>query len=105
MDAKLSLRTMERVTKSKSLSMGSVDQGRSKEHIKGRGKDMRLNKFRGLDRYGNWHHGCYLESWIYDQDKIPQDIAYIQKDMKSEAIQVRPETVGQYLGVPDRNGK
>lgn len=65
---------------------------------------MRDYKFRGKDRCGEWHYGSIVTGWMYDENKQPFDTAYIKKDINRDAVQVDPETVGQYTGVPDENG-
>lgn len=65
---------------------------------------MREIKFRGCDKYGNWHVGGYLRSWMYDEDHIPQTTIYIIKGFEEE-IQVDPKTIGQYIGLKDKNGR
>lgn len=61
-------------------------------------------KFRGMDIRGNWHYGNlsiltqkvnHVEAGTYISNSVGLPFAY----------QVRPETVGQYTGLYDKNGK
>jgi len=54
-------------------------------------------KFRGLDVNGTWHYGlpCITKEGYFISNKagMPQ------------AFKIRPETLSEYAGVPDKNGK
>lgn len=61
-------------------------------------------KFRGMDIKGNWYYGNlsilkqnvdHVKAGSYISNKVGLPFAY----------QVRPETVGQFTGLYDRNGK
>lgn len=65
---------------------------------------MREYKFRGMDLQGRWFYGNlailtkkvdHLEAGSYISNSVGMPFAY----------PVRPETVGQYIGLCDRNGK
>lgn len=59
---------------------------------------MREILFRGKDIKGNWYEGLLAHN-------IAKDEWYISnKAGISTAYQVRPETVGQYTGLTDKNG-
>lgn len=58
-------------------------------------------KFRGKDQRGQWHYGSLVMGWMYDENLQPFDTAYIQKNIHRAAVQVLPETVGQYTGRGD----
>jgi len=56
------------------------------------------NKFRGLDKRGEWHYGFYWES--------PNGIAYIKErinEYHSADFEVKKETVGQFINSTDKN--
>jgi len=64
---------------------------------------MREIKFRGMDVDGNWHYGNLAV--------LPEDVRHLKKGhyISNEAglpfaYQVRPDTVGQYTGLNDKNG-
>ncbi|MEK5415113.1 MULTISPECIES: hypothetical protein [Paenibacillus] len=64
----------------------------------------REHKFRGMDLEGNWHIGNLAI--------LPEDVRHLKKGyyISNEAglpfaYQVRPETVGQYIGRADDKGK
>ncbi|WP_340398086.1 hypothetical protein NST50_15370 [Paenibacillus sp. FSL E2-0202] len=64
----------------------------------------RQHKFRGMDLAGNWHFGNLAI--------LPEDVRHLKKGhyISNEAglpfaYQVRPETVGQYIGRSDDKGK
>lgn len=62
------------------------------------GLKMREILFRGKDIKGNWYEGLLAQ-------KISKDEWYIfNKAGISRAYQVRPETIGQYTGLTDKNG-
>lgn len=59
---------------------------------------MREILFRGKDIKGNWYEGLLAHN-------IAKDEWYISnKAGISTAYQVRPETIGQYTGLTDKNG-
>lgn len=61
---------------------------------------MREIKFRGLDKYGKWHYGYF---WI-----AVDGTNYIKEDISknhSADFEIIPETVGQYIGMEDKNRK
>lgn len=65
---------------------------------------MREIKFRGKDIAGEWHYGLLAV--------LPENVRMLQKGhyISNEAglafaYQVIPETVGQFIGLPDRNDK
>lgn len=65
---------------------------------------MRQIKFRAMDIHGNWHYGL-LAIIPSKKDGVLPD-TYISNDAgKPYAYQVRPETVGQFTGLHDKNGK
>lgn len=64
---------------------------------------MREIKFRGMDIHGNWSYGLlavltenvdHVKAGYYISNKVGLPFAY----------QVRPETVGQFTGLHDKNG-
>lgn len=65
---------------------------------------MREINFRGLDINGNWHIGLVAESAGFSGQ--PERGIYISNTVGMPwAYQVRIETLGQYTGLKDKNGK
>lgn len=65
---------------------------------------MREIKFRGMDINGNWYHGLLSISQGYKGQ--PEKGYYISNSGGMPwAYQVRPETIGQYTGLKDKEGK
>ncbi|WP_059050007.1 YopX family protein [Paenibacillus senegalimassiliensis] len=62
-------------------------------------------KFRGKDQRGQWHYGSLVMGWMYDENKQPEDTAYIQHSIHHAANWVDLATVGQYTGLNDRYDK
>ena len=61
---------------------------------------MREIKFRGLDKKGNWHYGFYWEA--------PDGTTWIKEKISESHyadFEVIRETVGQFINLPDKNGK
>jgi uncharacterized phage protein (TIGR01671 family) len=72
---------------------------------------MREILFRGkrIDN-GEWVEGYYTKvKWYLDGKKkhiiFPLDVAIFPRAEVSEYVEVIPETVGQYTGLTDKNGK
>ena len=75
---------------------------------------MREYKFRGKSKYyDKWVYGFYLEQDVYNlgskktkKDLIEKNASLIVEDSKRpSATPVMHETVGQYTGLKDKNGK
>jgi uncharacterized phage protein (TIGR01671 family) len=68
---------------------------------------MRTIKFRGLRVDGKgWAYGHYTHSWYWHGkglEKRNVDEHWIW-DEHGQAIEVKPETVGQFTGLTDKNG-
>jgi len=70
-------------------------------------------KFRGMTEEGEWVYGWYFEaggcSYILPED-IPVSCGHIENkkdaiDYLTDFIEVIPESIGQYTGLKDKNGK
>lgn len=62
----------------------------------------RVNKYRGKDRKtGQWVYGSYVKTAIGLHYIVPQNL------ISNELLMfvVDPETVGQFIGLPDKNDK
>lgn len=69
---------------------------------------MREILFRGKDIVGNWHIGnlAIVKKDIYNEAGTIKVGSYISNSCGVPfAYQVRPETVGQFTGLLDKNGK
>ncbi len=61
-------------------------------------------KFRGLSINGEWHYGFIHQ--INSRNRLGEEGWYISNRGGAPlAFQIRPETVGQYIGLLDKNGK
>ena len=63
---------------------------------------MRTIKFRGKDSNGNWHYGDLEHSPIGKFCRIHE---YRENGFYKWHADVDPETIGQYTGLTDKNGK
>ncbi len=71
---------------------------------------MREILFRGKTLTGKWVEGAYYKQELFYGDKEDADIIITSKetldnDFALERYIVIPETVGQYTGLTDKNGK
>lgn len=63
-------------------------------------------KFRGLSLNGEWRIGYVSVIKVKMPNQPPEPGSYISNSVgRPFAYAVRPETVGQYTGLKDRNGK
>lgn len=58
---------------------------------------MKTLKFRGLTGNDNWVYGYYFYDSVHDAHQIV--------GVNGVFYTVKPETVGQFTGLPDKNGK
>lgn len=61
---------------------------------------MREIKFRGLDYEGKWRYG-----FVFIGKNIPKSLIEIEEGTVQITYDVIPETIGQYIGLKDKNGK
>lgn len=61
---------------------------------------MREIKFRGKDNYAEWHYGL-----PYYIGKISTWLAYFNDEGTLENACINTDTLGQFTGMKDRNGK
>lgn len=68
-------------------------------------------KFRGRDKNGVWHYGFLNYSpiqtafFIHVVEHTPPTMQDPCGDVYSHSFEIDPETVGQYTGVKDKNGR
>ena len=65
---------------------------------------MREIKFRGLGINGGWYYGLFFKS-LGAKGQLPKGFYLSIAVGIPWAYQIRPETVGQYTGLKDKNGK
>lgn len=63
---------------------------------------MREIKFRGRDEHGDWHYGAFM-GVFFDGVVAPIEYANIYDD--GMANRVLPDTVGQFTGLKDCDGR
>lgn len=61
---------------------------------------MKEIKFRGLDYGGKWRYG-----FVFIGKNVPKASIDVEEGTVQICYEVRPETIGQYTGLKDRNGK
>jgi len=66
---------------------------------------MRPIKFRGLSINGEWHIGLLSHSTGAKGHTVPEGWYISNKAGMPWAYQIRPETVGQFTALTDKNGK
>jgi uncharacterized phage protein (TIGR01671 family) len=65
---------------------------------------MREIKFRGLSVNGEWHYGLLCE--VKEKRNCLEKGFYISnRSGMPFSYQIRPETIGQYIGLKDKKGK
>ena len=63
---------------------------------------MREIKFRGRDEHGDWHYGAFM-GVFFDGVVAPIEYANIYDD--GMANRVLPDTIGQFTGLKDADGR
>ena len=66
---------------------------------------MREILFRGKNKFGSWHYGYYTEGYYLDGTAVSWIEVVDRKEKDAESVTVIPETVGQFTGLTDKNGK
>lgn len=71
---------------------------------------MREILFRGKTKNGQWVYGCYYKQKQFYGEKVECDCIIVTDDILSNDLgldyeEVIPETVGQFTGLYDKNGK
>lgn len=66
---------------------------------------MREILFRGKNKYGKWHYGYYTEGYYIDGTAVSWIEVVDRKKKDTECPTVIPDTVGQFTGLTDKNGK
>lgn len=78
--------------------------------------EQREIKFRGLTPKGDWVYGTYHYSadlkhhYILNREKLIKEETYLDQPTyfylhENEVHEIKPESVGQYTGLKDKNGK
>ena len=66
---------------------------------------MRKIKCRGRDEK-KWHYGYYVDGYMFDDMLgLWESVPFIVQRQLEGDVRVEAETVGQYTGVEDKNGK
>ena len=81
--------------------------GYEKRHYNAKPNDMKENKFRGfVEAESRWIYGDLLHSyWHLDGVVYETAIRYKINDGYSYPIPVKPDTVGQFTGLYDKDGR
>lgn len=66
---------------------------------------MREILFRGKSKFGSWHYGFYTEGYYLDGTPVSWIDEVDRKKKQTDSPTVIPETVGQFTGRIDKNGK
>lgn len=66
---------------------------------------MREILFRGKNKRGKWYYGYYTEGYYLDGTPVSWIEVVDRKKEDTESATVIPETVGQFTGLTDKNGK
>ena len=66
---------------------------------------MREILFRGKSKHGKWYYGFYTEGYYLDGTPVAWIEVVDRKKKETDSPTVDPNTVGQYTGLTDKNGK
>lgn len=66
---------------------------------------MREILFRGKSKHGEWYFGFYTEGYYLDGTPVSWIDVVDRKKKETDSPTVIPETVGQFTGLTDKNGK
>ena len=66
---------------------------------------MREILFRGKSKHGEWYFGFYTEGYYLDGTPVSWIEVVDRKKKETDSPTVIPETVGQFTGLTDKNGK
>ena len=66
---------------------------------------MREILFRGKSKHGKWYYGFYTEGYYLDGTSVAWIEVVDRKKKETDSPTVIPETVGQFTGMTDKNGK
>lgn len=66
---------------------------------------MRQIKFRGKSVYGEWYYGLLSHSTVVRGHTVPEGWYISNKAGMPWAYHVRPESIGQFTGLTDKNEK
>ena len=61
--------------------------------------------FRGKNKHGKWYYGYYTEGYYLDGTPVSWIEVVDRKKKDTECPTVSPNTVGQFTGLTDKNGK
>lgn len=66
---------------------------------------MRKDLYRGKNKHGKWYYGFYTEGYYLDGTPVSWIEVVDRRKKDTECPTVISETVGQFIGLTDKNGR